>query len=126
MIKNLQSKYVEDKSPSQTWYKIKGKNTYDGIVMGYDYGTPGTKYETWLGTLKVYQYCNGVLLHTSDVGGLTETERKEFKIRLDKGEQFVVEFEAYGLFEDTHKYRHPSFKRIRTDKNEKECIYGKA
>ena len=126
MIKNLDSKYVEDKSPSQTWYKIKGHETYDGVVLGYEYGTPGSKYEGMLGTLKVYQMVNGALTHTSDVGGLTEAERITFKVRLDRGERLVIEFDAYGLFEETHKYRHPSFVRIRTDKNENECIYGKS
>lgn len=126
MIKNLDSKYIEDKSPSQTWYKIKGHTTYDGVVLGYDYGTPGSKYERMLGTLKVYQMVNGALTHTSDVGGLTEVERITFKVRLDHGERLIIEFDAYGLFEDTHKYRHPSFVRIRTDKNEHDCLYGKS
>lgn len=126
MLKNLNSIYQEDRSPSKTWYKVKDKDTYDGIVMGYDYGTPGTKYEKWLGTLRVFQYCNGVLLHVADAGGLSEARRKEFKERLDRGEQFCIEIEAYGLFVDTHKYRHPSFKRLREDKNPKECRYGKA
>jgi|GEM_PF-7114547 len=123
MLKNLQSIYVEDKSPCKTWYKVKAHETYDGVVLGYKFGTLGSKYEKDLGTLTVHQYVDGQLIHVSDVGGLTVQERKEFKERLDRGEKFIVEFDAYGKFEDTHRYRHPSFVRERTDKNEKDCKY---
>jgi len=126
MVKNINAVYVEDKEPSQTWYKIKAKETYDGIVKGYKFGTPGTKNEFKLGTLTTYQYKDGVLVEVAECGGLEDVEREEFKIRLDRGEEFAIEFEGYGLFEETHRYRHPSFKRLREDKNFKDCIYGKS
>jgi ATP-dependent DNA ligase len=126
MLKNLNSIYVEGKEPSQSWYKIKGKETYDGIVKGYKFGTPGTKNEFKLGTLTTFQYKDGELVEVAECGGLEDVERIDFKERLDKGEEFAIEFEAYGLFEETHRYRHPSYKRERTDKNFKDCIYGKS
>jgi len=125
MLKNLDSIYVEGKKPSQTWYKVKRKATFDGIVKGYKLGTPGTKYEKMLGTLTIYQYLNGQLIETSEIGGLTEEERIEFKKRLDKGETFIVEFEAQEAY-GNNRYRHPHFLRLREDKNPSECIYGKS
>ena len=123
MIKNLNSIYQEDKTPTQTWYKVKDKSTYDGIVKGYDLGTG--KYKDTVGHLIVFQYFEGKLIETARISGMTDEKRNEFKERLDKRETFIVEFEAYGLFKDTHRYRHPTFKRERIDKNEKDCLYGK-
>lgn len=125
MLKNINSIYIEDKSPSQTWYKIKRESTYDGIVKSYKFGTVGTKYEKWLGTLTTYQYKDGILIETAEIGGLTEQERIEFKEKLDKGETLIIEFKAQETIGD-HRYRHPSYLRIRTDKNPEQCIYGKS
>jgi len=126
MLKNLDGIYKEDKRPANTWVKIKKVANYDGIVKGYKYGTPGTKFEHGLGTLTVHQYLeDGSLVEVAECGGVDFKERVEFKERLDKGETFIIEFSACELFEETHRYRHPSFVRIRTDKNEKECHYGK-
>ncbi len=158
MLKNLDAIYQEDKCPANVWVKVKGKETYDGIVKGYKYGEQvvvaiddtfsavkdivkvqgwqyevekgkykvGDKIQEGLGTLTTYQYHNGELVEVAEVGGIPYALRAEFKAKLDRGETFCVEFEAYGLFEDTHRYRHPSFKRVREDKNEKDCLYGKA
>jgi len=124
ILKNLNSIYQDDKSPTQTFYKVKDKNSYDGIVKGYVLGTG--KYEGMLGTLTVYQYVGNELVKTANVSGMSDKQRVEFKERLDRGESWIIEFEGYGLFIDTNSYRHPTYKRIRLDKNEKECLYGKA
>jgi DNA ligase-1 len=122
MLKNLNSIYQEDKSPAKTWYKVKDKATYDGIVKGYTLGTG--KYKDTVGALKVFQYVGEELVQTAEVSGMSDEKRKEFKERLDRGETFIVEFEGYGLFLDTHLYRHPTYKRERLDKPERGCVYG--
>ena len=121
ILKNLNSIYVEDKRPSNTWIKVKLTQTYDGIVIGYNEGTG--KYTGTVGSLKVAQYLNGELIEVAECGGMKDELRDVFKKRIDKGERFIIEFAAQEC-EIHNRYRHPRFKRIRLDKNEKDCIYG--
>lgn len=156
MLKNLNSIYQDDKSPANTWVKVKHEATYDGIVKGYKFGEQevtkveprsltednvyvtgwmyicekgkykvGDKIMEGLGTLTTYQYVDGVLTEVADVGGIPYKLRAEYKARLDKGEEFTIEFKANELFEDTHRYRHPAHVRERLDKPKEGCIYGK-
>lgn len=121
ILKNLNSIYVEDKRPSNTWIKVKLTQTYDGIVIGYNEGTG--KYTGTVGSLKVAQYKDGQLIEVADCGGMIDSLRDTFKKRIDNGERFIIEFAAQEC--ETHnRYRHPRFKRIREDKSEKDCIYG--
>ena len=124
MLKNINSKYIEDAKPSKTWYKMKKTYTYDGIVKGYKLGSG--KYQFTIGTLEVYQYIKDELKLTANVAGLSEEKREYFKKHLDNGKSFIIEFECQETIPKNHKYRFPHFLRIREDKNEKECIYGKA
>lgn len=121
ILKNLNSIYVEDKRPSNTWLKVKLTDTYDGIVIGYNPGTG--KYTGTVGSLKVAQYLNGELIEVAECGGMKDELRDVFKKRIDKGERFIIEFAAQEP-EVHNRYRHPRFKRVREDKNEKDCIYG--
>jgi len=125
ILKNINSIYVagEDKTerPRNTWYKVKLLNTYDGIVTGYNIGTG--KYSKTVGSLIVKQYKDGKLIEVANVGGMNDKLRDEFKKKIDNGEQFIIEFKAQEP-EGENRYRHPRFKRIRLDKNKKECVYG--
>jgi DNA ligase 1 len=121
ILKNLDSVYVEDKKPTNSWYKLKLVDTFDGLVTGYNAGTG--KYEGMLGSLKVCQYKDKQLIEVAEVGGMTDELRKSFKVRLDKGEKFIIEFAAQEA-EVHNRYRHPRFVRERTDKNYSQCIYG--
>lgn len=123
ILKNLNSIYVEDKRPSNTWLKVKLTQTYDGIVIGYNLGTG--KYTGTVGSLKVAQYLNGELIEVAECGGMKDELRDVFKKRIDKGERFIIEFAAQEP-EVHNRYRHPRFKCIREDKNEKDCIYGQS
>ena len=121
ILKNLDSIYVEDKKPTNSWYKLKLVDTFDGLVTGYNAGTG--KYEGMLGSLKVCQYKDQQLIEVAEVGGMTDELRKSFKTRLDRGEKFIIEFAAQEA-EVHNRYRHPRFVRERTDKNSSQCIYG--
>jgi ATP-dependent DNA ligase len=125
ILKNLDSIYIEDKKPTETWYKVKRQNTYDGVITGYIEGNG--KYLHKLGALIISQYMNRELIEVATISGFTDNLRDEFKRRLDNKEKnIVVEFDAQETEETSHRYRHPRFVRVRTDKNEKDCIYGKA
>jgi DNA ligase-1 len=121
ILKNLDSVYVEDKKPTNSWYKLKLVDTFDGIVTGYNAGTG--KYEGMIGSLKVCQYKDKQLIEVAECGGMTDELRKAFKVRLDRGEKFIIEFAAQET-EGNNRYRHPRFVRERTDKNASQCIYG--
>lgn len=121
ILKNLEAIYQEDKKPANTWYKVKLVDTFDGVVVGYNPGQG--KYTGTVGSLKVAQYLNGVLIEVADCGGMTDKLRDIFKKRIDKGERFIIEFAAQEP-EAHNRYRHPRFKRVREDKNERDCIYG--
>lgn len=123
ILKNMNSIYVEDKRPANTWIKVKLTQTYDGIVIGYNLGTG--KYTRTVGSLIVAQYINNILTPVADCGGMTDKKRDEFKKRIDKGERFIIEFAAQEP-EVHNRYRHPRYKRERLDKNEKDCIYGQS
>jgi len=124
ILKNLDSIYVEGeeegKRPSNTWYKNKLVNTYDGVVVGYNLGT-GKNINT-VGSLRVSQYKDGELVEVADCGGLKDSLRDEFKQRIDSGERFIIEFKAQEP--ETNRYRHPRYKRERLDKTERQCVYG--
>lgn len=101
-------------------------------VTGWKYEVPkgqykvGDIYKGGLGTLTTFQYHKGELVEVAEVGGIPYNLRASYKERLDKGEEFIVEFKANELFRETHRYRHPVHVRERTDKNKKDCVYGKA
>jgi len=108
-------------------------NTEEMIyVTGWHYVVPkghykvGDIYKGGLGTLTTFQYHNGELIEVADVGGIAYAARADYQKRLESGETFIIEFKANELFEDTQRYRHPAHVRERKDKNEKQCIYGKA
>jgi len=122
ILKNLNSIYLEDKRPSNTWLKVKLTQTYDGIITGYHLGTG--KYTGMIGSLIVSQYLNGELVEVADCGGIKDELREELKKRIDKGEKIIITFKAQEIETAHNRYRHPRFSHIRLDKPEKECIYG--
>jgi len=125
MLKNLDSIYVEDKKPTDTWVKVKRNNTYDGVITGYIEGNG--KYEHKLGALIISQYVDKKLIEVATISGFTDELRDEFKRRLDNKEKnIVVEFDAQEAEEISHRYRHPRFLRERKDKNISKCIYGES
>lgn len=120
MLKNLHATYKGGNRPSDTWVKVKKVATYDAIATGASEGQG--KYVGTLGALKISQYINGELKEVGQISGMTDAKRKEFWERIQKGEQWVVEFEAQERT-DYHHYRHPQYKQDRPEKPLKDCTW---
>ena len=123
ILKNLHAAYKEDSRPSDTWYKVKLTQTFDGFVVGYKKGKG--KYSDTLGALTIAQYVNGEKTTVAEISGMNDTDRRRFQKRVDSGDiGWVVEFKAQEPEKNSFRYRHPRFLRERKDKSPKQCIYG--
>ena len=131
MLKDTRAPY------GKGWTKVKREATYDVIVMGYSppkqkSRKKGDVEETitkraangWVGAIKFGQYVDGTLVEFGQTSGMTDALLQE--ISLDK-EAFlgrVMEISAQERF-PSGKFRHPRFKRWRTDKSARDCVYRK-
>jgi len=120
MLKNLNCPYVEGERPKRNWIKVKKVFTYDGIVLGGNEGRG--KYAGTLGALSIGQYVNGNLQEVATISGMTDEQRTAFWKDIKAGKKWVVEFEAQEKTKD-FRYRHPQFKKVRTDKSFKDCTF---
>ncbi len=133
MAKKKYSKYREERCDD--WLKIKYFKTVDAIIVGY---TPGMgKREKTFGALLLALYDNDALRFIGKVGTGFDEELSRYllsKFRKDEVNvvnppnyeviwvkpEYVCEVQYLEVTEDL-KLRAPSFKRIRTDKNPREC-----
>lgn len=105
---------------NQAWgpmAKFKPMETYDVVCTG---SVPGNgKYCRQIGALVFSAYDSaGVLREIGKCSGMTDTQRLEFTRRIPIGE--VMEVSAQGVA-GRGRLRHPQFKRMRPDKNAREC-----
>jgi ATP-dependent DNA ligase len=99
------------------WQKLKLIETAEAVITGY---TPGQgKYADTIGAVELSQYVKGKLQKVTQVSGMTDEVRRSLT-SADIGT--VIEFEHYGKTVNT-SYRHPQWKRRRTDKMPEDCTW---
>ncbi len=130
MAKEVHGKYYPGKR-SNTWIKIKVKNTADAMVVGYTKGQ-GER-EKYFGAVHVMEPHEGEMVYRGRVGtGFSDKTFKELKAYFDKRkvtappvqdkvdpdsiwfEPVPCEIEFSQITKDGH-YRDPVFKRLRED-----------
>ncbi len=119
------------RSGSRDWVKIKATETVDVVVMGATDGKG--KFDGQVGALIFGEYVPRSDLNELAIGidlvergqcsGMTDAERLAFGVMRDRGtlRGTVIEVQHMGKM-PTGGWRHPQFKRIRTDKRPEECV----
>jgi DNA ligase D-like protein (predicted ligase) len=144
MAKKKDSVYEIGKR-SKKWLKIKAIKTMDAIICGFTKGEG--KREKYFGALLLGVWDQGKLRYIGRVGtgNWSETDLEKMKTKLEK---LKVDFNPFDIFEEEKeiiekttfvkpeivveiefleftqdkKLRAPSFKRIRLDKTQEECV----
>lgn len=117
IYKNLDAPYGDERS----WVKRKKVKTYDVVITGYDPGKG--KYGLMVGAVKFGQYRAGKLLECGQCSGMDDAMRTELTRHPKRYLGTVMEITANDR-EESGKFRHPQFSRLRPDKNSKDCIYN--
>jgi len=107
----------EWKDGKPTWQmKMKLEIDLDLRIVGFNYGTPGTKNENVISSLNVESECGEL---TTSPGGIKEAEMDYITENMDSLLGKLVEIKCSGLSQDSEgnwSCLHPAFKRIRDDK----------
>lgn len=107
----------------ERWIKAKRKSTYDVVITGYAdpvstiYAAKG-----WFGALEIAQYVDGKLKSLGQVKNMTDALRAKINANRKKYLGTVIEIEAETRL-DSGKFRNPSVKQERPDKNAEDCIF---
>lgn len=109
------------RSGSRDWCKIKFTATEDVVVMGATDGKG--KYAGQVGALVFGQFVGNLLREVGQCSGMTDAQREAFTTDRDAGALFgtVIEVQHMGKM-PSGGWRHPQFKRIRTDKLPEQCV----
>lgn len=110
---------------SRAWLKVKQSVSFDALVIGWEPGTIGSKYEDTLGTLRVAvlnEHAQLVEVALVSPGDEETRDRLYCQLRDLNGEEIkelalVVELEGQGWTIDT-RIRHPRILRYRIDRSE--------
>lgn len=110
------------------WAKVKGEETFDVVVTGYEMSTEG-KYAKmgWIKGIKFGQYVRGrggvlMLRDCGQTSGISEELRAEVTALREKMIGRVMEVSS-NIRLESGKLRHPRFERWRDDKNAKDCLF---
>lgn len=111
----------KDGKPS---WQIKQKNeiTLDLKIVGFNYGTIGTKNEYVISTLQTESSCGCLKTNPS---GMKEEMMKYITDNQDKLLNTIVEIKCCGLSQDSEgnwSTLHPTFGKLRNDKNEADSL----
>lgn len=109
MIKNIYERHY-----AKDWIKVKNKLTFDAVVMEVHKGTGKNKDR--VGALELGMYDGDKLISIGKCSGIEDNLRDEFMVNTPK----VIEVECFEVTKNL-KLRHPSFKRVREDKGERDC-----
>ncbi|WNL63535.1 DNA ligase [Aeromonas phage ST21] len=110
MVKRVN--YDWTSSRTSDWMKMKPEDERDGIIVGWNPGTPGTEFEGLVGSV-IVEFVDG---SKASCSGMTAEVRK------DMTEHFVSKYlnriaEVHFMQRDTKGgYRHPNFYRLHPDK----------
>ncbi len=121
IVKDPRAKYASGQR-GKGWVKIKAVDTVDVIVTGTTAGQG--KYAGLLGALTFGLVGpDGQLVEVGRCSGMTDAERERFTALHAEGKLVgtVIEIAHMGKLA-SGSYRHPQFKRVRTDKTPDECL----
>jgi bifunctional non-homologous end joining protein LigD len=122
VLKHIESIYVEGKK-HKSWYKVKKEIMVDAVIIGYEYGK-GKYNKNKIGAIIYGAYNNGKLEQWGTVGSMTKEIILTLTNNPDKYLNQVIEIECQG-YTEANNLRHPRFKRMRNDKQPKECVKGR-
>lgn len=125
VVKDLNDKQYRPGGKSPLWYKIKKQLTMDYVICGFS-KTNSAAYakKGFVGGVICGLYVNGNLVEKVTVGSMSDDQRLEFGKNGDAYIGKVVEVAGFEVF-DSGSMRHPSFVRVRDDKDAKECVWAK-
>lgn len=108
---------------SKAYTKVKVEKTMDYIITGYT-ETKSSSYakKGYIGGIKGGLYIDGFIEDITVIGSMTENWRREFSENKHKYLGKVMECKGNEVF-DSGALRHPSFVRLRDDKEPKDCIW---
>lgn len=120
VVKNPESKYVGKRGYG--WYRLKRTETIDVVITGI---IPGRgKFEGLLGAVVFGAYTDdGKLVNLGQCSGMIDRVRAEMTRQHELGllKGTVIEVVHFGQ-SPQGGYRHPQFKRVRTDKAPEACL----
>ena len=95
--------------------KLKLEMELDLKIVGFKYGTPGTKNEDWISVLELESSCGKL---STAPGGMKEDLMKYVTTNMDKLKGTVVSIKCNGITNTVKGYStmHPSIVELRTDK----------
>jgi len=111
MTKDLLAAYYPGQRTS-AWIKVKLRNTYDYIILGFTRGTG--KYSNQIGAVKYGAYYEGELVEVGRSSGMTDQERIDMTNRPKVYIGKVAEFEAQEL-SNSGAMIHPEYVQLRPD-----------
>lgn len=95
--------------------KLKLEMELDLKIVGFKYGTPGTKNEDWISVLELESSCGKL---STAPGGMKEDLMKYVTANMDKLKGTIVSIKCNGITNTAKGYStmHPSIVELRTDK----------
>ena len=95
--------------------KLKLEMELDLMIVGFKYGTPGTKNEDWISVLELESSCGKL---STAPGGMKEDLMKYITANMDKLKETIVSIKCNGITNTAKGYStmHPSIVELRTDK----------
>lgn len=146
ILKKKDSIYVMGKKPAWQWVKIKGKDTADLFISGFEPATrlytgkdfdnwpywetengvtvPVTKYHHlgWIGAMELSAYVDGKPVKVCTCSGISEALRKELTEGKDNFIGRVVKI-SYMERTEAGYPRHPRFEEFHESKTASECTW---
>jgi len=95
--------------------KLKLEMELDLKIVGFKYGTPGTKNEDWISVLELESSCGKL---STAPGGMKEDTMKYVTANMDRLKGTIVSIKCNGITNTAKGYStmHPSIVELRTDK----------
>jgi ATP-dependent DNA ligase len=135
ILKRRDHKYGDERG----WVKVKGEWTADVVIMGFEdaketsrkvngevsmtkYAAAGLIGAIRCGQKRPPQHANEGFIEIATVSGMTDELRKDFTNDPKAYIGRVIEIKHNGR-EPTGRFRHPRFKRFRSDKRPEDCVY---
>jgi DNA ligase-1 len=130
VLKNPNAPYTPSKRPANVWYKIKKFETMDVIITGF---TPGEgKYKDQIGAIEFSLWYPGegekpgVRKYIGKCSGIDDAMREDMTLNKQDYMYKVMEIRYFGqVGANSDGLRHPQFIRMRHDKIEEECFFGR-
>lgn len=123
IIKDLEDTDYRMGKKSPYWYKIKKEVDMDYVIMGFTESESSDYRERkFVGGILGGLYVNGELVQKCTIGSMTDYWRAEFYKHPSTYVHKVMTCRGFEIFR-SGALRHPSFDRVRDDKNIKDCTW---